>query len=235
MLIDTTFSNNNNTVEAQPDVNETQISELYRSITTSGGVTFFSNLDDVEFLIENCTFVQNSANKNDPNNSRPVLLKQNGHGGSMLIRLNGTGNANATISNSHFEGNYAQVDGGAIYISLSESARSSLITLQNNTFVNNKVEQASGGAVSINSFSYTFDNSFIVEDCDFIGNNGNAGGAFSVALYDSNLDSSRQPDNVDFTRCLFEGNTADNEGTAVGLFSLVHVDQIGFPVSFKDW
>lgn len=234
-LTNTEFHNNNNTVEAQPDVNETQISELYNSITTSGGFTFFSNLDDIEFLIDNCTFRENSANKNDPNNSRPVLLKQNGHGGSILIRLSGTTNVRATISNSLFERNYAQVDGGAVYISISESTLSSVVTLRNNTFIDNMVTQASGGAVSINSFLFTFNNSFIVEDCVFSRNQGNAGGAVSVALYDSNLNSSRLPDSVVFIRCVFEENSADNEGTAVGLFSLVHVDQIGFPVSFEDW
>ena len=89
--------------------------------------------------------------------------------------------------------------------------------------------------MSVNSFNFTYNNSIIVEDCEFMGNTGNAGGAFSVALYNSNLESTRLPDEVNFTRCGFYSNKAENEGTAVGLFSLVHVDQIGFPVSFTDW
>ena len=47
--------------------------------------------------------------------------------------------------------------------------------------------------------------------------------------------SSRNPDSVNFTNCNFIDNAAQNEGTAVGLFSLVHVDQVGFPVAFENW
>ncbi len=189
----------------------------------------------MEILIQNCRFISNSANRNDPNNSRPVLLKQNGHGGAILIRLVATDNALVTISDCIFTNNTAQIDGGAIYIFLSSGASSNRFLLSNNAFTKNSVEQASGGAVSVNSFDFTFNNSILVEDCSFVGNDGNAGGAFSVALYDSNLNSTRLPDIVSFTRCRFIGNSAENEGTAVGLFSLVHVDQIGFPVSFIDW
>ena len=97
------------------------------------------------------------------------------------------------------------------------------------------VEEASGGAVSINSFQISFNNTVIVQNCNFVRNSGNAGGAFSIALYDSNINSSQNPDSVNFTECSFTDNTAKNEGTAVGLFSLVHVDQVGFPVGFENW
>ena len=56
-----------------------------------------------------------------------------------------------------------------------------------------------------------------------------------MALYDSNISSSQNPDSVNFTDCNFVDNLARNEGTAVGLFSLVHVDQVGFPVGFDNW
>ena len=89
--------------------------------------------------------------------------------------------------------------------------------------------------MSINSFQISFNNTILVRNCDFVKNGGNAGGAFSIALYDSNINSSRNPDGVNFTDCDFIDNLAENEGTAVGLFSLVHVDQVGFPVGFQDW
>lgn len=234
-ILNTEFLQNNNSIVSEPDVNETNIEELYSGITTSGGFTFFSRAEDIEILIQNCQFTENSANRNDPNNSRPVLLKENGHGGAILIRLVNTDNARVEIVNNTFKSNSAQVDGGAIYIFLSEGASSSTFVVRNNTFTANNVEQASGGAVSVNSFSFTYNNTILVQDCQFLENNGSAGGAFSVALYNSNLNSTRLPDSVSFTNCLFAGNTAENEGTAVGLFSLVHVDQIGFPVSFTDW
>ena len=122
-----------------------------------------------------------------------------------------------------------------MYLSLSEGVRSGNFTMQRNNFIGNRVVEASGGAVSINSFNFTYDNRISVEDCLFRQNHGNAGGAFSVALYDSNLVSTQLPDSVMFTSCDFTDNTANNEGTAVGLFSLVHVDQVGFPVSFENW
>lgn len=234
-MLNTDFILNNNSVVAEPDVAETNIQDLYSAVSTSGGFTFFSQGQDVEIFIHNSHFISNSANRNDPNNSRPVLLKENGHGGAVLIRLSNTDNSKITISDCTFTNNSAQVDGGAIYIYLSEDTSSSSFVLRNNTFTGNGVEEASGGAVSVNSFSFTFNNSILVEDCSFTENRGSAGGAFSVALYDSNLDSTRYPDVLSFTRCAFIRNAAENEGTAVGLFSLVHVDQIGFPVSFTDW
>ena len=180
-------------------------------------------------------FLDNSANRNDPNNTRPVLLKANGHGGAVLIRLAEVRDSEIIITDNIFRNNRAQVDGGAIYISLSDSVASNSFLLARNNFMGNIVEEASGGAVSINSFNISFDNSILVEDCNFTGNVGNAGGAFSVALYDSNINSTRNPDSMNFTNCTFYNNAAENEGTAVGLFSLVHVDQVGFPVGFENW
>ena len=172
---------------------------------------------------------------NDPNNTRPVLLKANGHGGAVLIRLAGVQDSTITIQDCQFVNNYAQVDGGAVYFSISENVRQNTISLISTDFINNEVEIASGGAVSINSFNISYDNTINVTDCRFERNLGNAGGAFSVALYNSNLQSTQMPDAVNFCNCTFLSNAATNEGTAVGLFSLVHVDQVGFPVSFTDW
>ncbi len=241
-LIDTEFLENKNQLEARPDENETSIEDLYNSITTSGGFTYFSRDDGgdldgnpISILIQNCTFRGNSANRNDPNNTRPVLLKANGHGGAILIRLAGVNNSEITIIDSTFENNVAQVDGGAVYVTISEGLSSNTINFINNRFINNSVEQASGGAVSVNSFMFSYNNTIIVEDCVFMENSGNAGGAFSVALYDSNLESTQHPDAVNFSNCTFTDNAAQNEGTAVGLFSLVHVDQVGFPVTFDNW
>ncbi|CAI7990699.1 hypothetical protein GBAR_LOCUS524 [Geodia barretti] len=233
-LTNTHFINNDNQQVAEPDVNETSIEELYDSITTGGGFTFFTRGQPATIRIEKCSFVENSANRNDPNNTRPVLLKANGHGGAVLIRLANADGSEITIADSEFVNNKAQVDGGAIYMTLSESVSGSSIFIERSNFTGNTVEEASGGAVSINSFQISFNNTIIVRNCSFLGNSGNAGGAFSIALYDSDINSSRSPDGVNFTECDFVNNMAKNEGTAVGLFSLVHVDQVGFPVGFEN-
>lgn len=230
------FLNNDNQARAEPDVNETTIEELFRTITTGGALTFFSrNMDFVDVAITNCTFRSNSGNRNNVNNTRPVLLKANGHGGAVLIRLANVSNSTFEIEGCVFDDNSAEVDGGAVFISISQNVSSNQFTFVDNAFTNNRVEIASGGAVSINSFNITFDNNITIERCNFVNNTGNAGGAVSVALYDSNLNSTTFPDAVNFVQCMFVNNSAFNEGTAVGLFSLVHVDQVGFPVRFEDW
>ena len=235
-VINSMFLDNSNQAKVEPDVNETTVEELFGAITTGGAFTYFSrNEQFIDVTIKNCTFRSNTGNRNDVNNSRPVLLKANGHGGAILIRLANVTDSVFTIEDCLFENNQAEVDGGGVFISISNGVSSNWINFRNNTFINNVVETASGGAVSLNSFNITFNNVIIIEDCDFINNHGNAGGAFSVALYDSNINSTTQQDAVNFTRCNFIDNTAFNEGTAVGLFSLVHVDQVGFPVSFSDW
>ena len=234
LLENTIFQNNRNLFPATADTNRTNITELYRAIITGGGITYYSN-DTAELEIIDCTFINNSANVNDANNSRPVLLKTNGHGGAIIFRLSGSNNSRIVIRNTTFASNYAQVDGGAIYFSFSDEATNNLVILEGINFTNNTVDQASGGAVSINSFSISYSTQVVVNNCRFISNSGNAGGAFSAVLYDSNEMSATRQDTIDFTECHFINNNASNEGTAVGLFSLVHVDQVGYPVSFTDW
>ena len=219
---------------AEPDTNSTNITELYRAIISGGGITYYSD-STVELTIRNCTFNNNSANINDVNNSRPVLLKTNGHGGAIIVRLAGSSDSSISIANTVFSNNHAQVDGGAIYFSFSEQATNNTVTMSNLKFINNTVDEASGGAVSINSFSISYFTRIFVSDCDFINNSGNAGGAFSAVLYDSDEDSATQQDSIAFSDCRFINNSAFNEGTAVGLFSLVHVDQVGYPVNFTNW
>ena len=229
------FLENVNLNEAAVDTENTSITDIYDVISTSGGVTIFARDRPTEILIQRCTFTSNVASKNAPNNTRPVLLKANGHGGAILIRLVGCYESSVTIEGSDFSGNMAEVDGGAVYLSMSEFSTRNNITFRDNSFTNNTADVASGGAVSINSFNFTFSNSMLVEGCNFTDNHGDSGGGFSMALYNSDVNSTRSPDNLCFRDCSFHGNRAENEGTAVGLFSLVHVDQVGFPVYFQDW
>ena len=229
------FYNNTNNVSAATESNETTIEDLYSRVQTSGGLTIFLGSQTADILINNCTFQHNRASRNPVNDTRPVLLNQNGHGGAILIRLSGTYNSTIDILNSNFYQNYAEVDGGGLYISYSDSSDSNTFRFRDLVFDSNLVDKAAGGAISINSFNFTFSNRFLIEDCQFVNNNGSAGGAVSMALYDSNLNSTERPDGINFTRCNFSFNSAINEGTAVGLFSLVHVDQVGFPVNFTDW
>lgn len=234
-LLGSVFLENRNLAEVVVDDENTTLSGISEVISTGGALTLLTRDEPIDVVIQNCTFSSNVANVNAPNNSRPILLKANGHGGAVLMRLVGSRDSSVEISGCVFESNVAEVDGGGFYVSLSEHASSNSITLRDTNFTSNTVMEASGGAVSINSFNFTFNNSLLVERCHFTSNSGDSGGAVSMALYNSNVNSTQFPDALTFRESHFTSNQANNEGTAVGLFSLVHVDQVGFPVHFEDW
>lgn len=234
-LIRTEFFFNHNEIPTPRDDENTTVSRLFNSITTAGGFTYFSQNASVSITVDRCSFVGNKANTNSPSDTRPELLKANGHGGAVLIRLAGITKGVINITNSLFHSNEAEIDGGGIFFSLSENFSSNSVYLYNNTFINNTVLKSSGGAISWVVFSYSFDNSLVVENCNFINNSGNAGGAVGLLLHGTSLDSFLLPDSAHFIDCLFYNNVGSIEGTAVGLFALVHVEEFGFPVEFTDW
>lgn len=234
-LLNCVFQDNQNLMRVQEDTSDTTLTDIYDIITTSGGLTVFTRGVPIDITIRGCNFSSNTANINPVNNTRPVLLKANGHGGAILLRLAEANDSIVRIEDCLFEDNHAEVDGGAVYMSLSEYSHGNTIRLSNNVFIRNHVEEASGGAVSINSFNFSSNNAMLVEGCNFSASYGDSGGAFSFALYNSNVNTTNAPDLLQFNNCIFMDNQAKNEGTAVGLFSLVHVDQVGFPVFFQDW
>ena len=235
LVENTIFEHNKNNATVQSDNNETSITDLYDIIQTSGGLTYFAGEQRVRVHIENCTFFSNEASKNERRDTRPVLLKQNGHGAAMLIRLSGTYLSTFNIIDCKFINNYAEVDGAGIYISYSDRSSNNSFNIVKTLFEENFADVGAGGGISINSFNLSYSNNFTFEDCQFLKNSANAGGGVSMALYDRDLFSAENPDRIFFDTCRFIDNRATNEGTAVGLFSLVHVDQVGFPVYFKDW
>jgi hypothetical protein len=235
ILLGSMFVENRNLAMAAVDDESTTLIGLSNVISSGGALTLLAQGQPIEVSIQNCTFSSNMANWNAPNDTRPVLLKANGHGGAVLMRLVGSHDSHVEISGCVFDGNSAQVDGGGLYISMSEESSENSITVRDTNFTSNAVMEASGGAVSITSFNITFNNSLSVQRCTFYNNSGDSGGAVGVALYNSNLNSTQSLDNLTFSGCHFTENQARNEGTAVGLFSLVHVDQVGFPVYFQDW
>lgn len=234
-LLRTNFLHNKNQVSGRQDNENTTISQLFRSMTTSGGLTYFSRNESVEIIIDECVFINNSAEADGSENDRPVLLKADGHGGGILIRLAQVNEARIQVTNSVFESNQAGVDGAGIYFSLSENFSSSIIYLYNNTFKHNVAVESTGGAISWNSFSLSFNNSLVLENCRFINNSGNAGGAVSLSLYNSSTSNAQLQDKAEFIKCDFVENKAMDEGTALGLFSLVGVEEFGFPVDFVNW
>ena len=216
-----------------PIGDEINVESVLSEVFLGGAVTFFAHLQtEVYLTIRDCHFVRNHGSRGLDGES-PVLLRTNGHGGGLLIQISNVSMSRIAIEDCTFWNNSAEVDGGGVYMSLSDESHDNEIVLQRLTFFNNSASEAGGGAISFNSFQISFNNSIEILDSTFESNNASAGGAVSFVLYQSNPE--KAPDNLVFMNCTFVRNKAENDGTAVGLFSLLHVDEFGFPVLFEDW
>ena len=211
------------------------LSDLYNSINTGGGIAFLGEGIQTEITIHNCTFSNNSASTNHEDDLNQLFFKQNGRGSAVLIRFAGVQNSSVNISNCMFINNSAEVEGAAVYMSFSDNTSSNRIHMLHSHFSGNTVRLGSGGAVSLNSYQSSFNNTIMIEDSSFETNTADSGGAVSLALYSSSENVTVQKNQLFFNNCSFQRNAATNEGTAVGLFCLAHVDVIGFPVSFSGW
>ena len=216
------------------DSKNTTIQEALNSITTSGGFTYFSNDTQVSIIIEECRFINNTGNSNE-NSTRLQVLSANGRGGGIVVRMADVVEAYINISGSLFEGNKVEIQGGAIHFSFTGTISTSKVHLLNNTFRRNTAQMGNGGAVSWNLIRSSFNNSYTIEDCNFTDNFARSSGAVSFNTYEANVHSFIHPDRARFIRCVFEGNKANVEATAVGLFALVHVEEYGFPVELCNW
>ena len=202
---------------------------------SSAGLSLFSTTTKTNILIKDCSFHNNTASQNHEDDMSQLLFKPHGRGSAILIRMIGTFNSSIHISKCTFNNNHAEVEGAAIYISLSRNASSNQILIRGNLFTKNKSILGAGGGIGLNSYQFSSSNRIYIENNVFAENTADSGGAVSFVLYDSNEISILQPDLLHFHNCSFKDNTAVHEGTAVGLFSLVHVDNVGFPVHFTDW
>ena len=227
------FCDNFNTRTFNEDSEIIDIDAAFGRALTGGGMTVINRRSSgVNIKVKNCRFINNSANNDSISSATPILLRKYGHGGGLLIRWIKVSESNVMIEDSLFQDNRAQVDGAGIFISLSNTSINNNLTIRNTTIENNNVEDSGGGGVSLNSFQVTHSNNFRIEDCIFANNSASAGGAFSLILYQRDAE---MEDQLIFINCSFIRNTAVNDGTAVGLFSLLHVDEVGFPVEFENW
>ena len=224
--------NNATTNERLINKNFIDLNELNLLSTPGGAVSVYSNTS-LNLVIENCTFSNNKAGDRAIDDRRPPLLQLDGHGGAVFIRLNGTNGSSVYFRNNTFESNIARIQGGAIYVSVSSQAANSNFVVEDCTFTNNSAETKAGGALAIVLFDATLNNTFVIRGSLFKGNSAVGGGAVAVILYD--FYSTEYQDVVVFENCLFELNTAEREGSAVGLFSLLHTDLEPFPASFISW
>ena len=233
--MDSAFLDNKNLLPATISDTVTSESNLYMSVNSGAGLSFISIGTETEVVVRNCTFRNNTASENHKDDLNQLLFKQNGRGSAILIRLVGVQNSLVEISDCTFTENHAEVEGAAVYLFFSKNASTNQVFLSGNVFTENVVDLGPGGALSLNSYQFSLNNTIEIDDCIFAENQANSGGAVSFTLYDSSEVSVRLPDQLHFHNCSFQRNSVVHEGAAVGLFSLVHVDDVGFPVHFSDW
>ena len=113
------------------------------------------------------------------------------------------------------------------------------IELLNCRFVNNSctLDKCTGGAIGIDFFADTLFNEILIKGTNFSRNNatGGMGGAISLSTTVNVVTENRKSDALVLEECIFEENAAFFDGTAVGVFSLTHTDQVGLPVTITDW
>ena len=200
--------------------------------TSAGGISFYSNLGPVEMLISNVTFRNNSA-RPDIDISLPRASEAYGHGGAITVRLLRSNNGKICIENSTFEENFAEAFGGAVAIAAGV-ASGNRILIRNSVFKNNSctIPRCAAGAVGIDIFSNTSANEILITETSFVGNKAQTGGAISLS---TSVGQEGMTDALFLRNCTFEENVAFYEGTALGLFSLSHADQIGAPIEVMNW
>jgi len=134
--------------------------------------------------------------------------------------------------------NKAEVGGGAISITLAESDNND-VTFSRVIFENNMCcyEKRIGGAITIDLFDRVQQNRFRFSYCDFVNNSAANGGAIGVASVDNGFsnDGCDEYKLLELSSCNFSNNVAHFEGTAVGLFSLGHVNYSGFRTLIQNW
>ena len=215
----------------------TSADELDHFGIPSGGISMYSN-NAISLEVDSCTFVNNSANINIPYVQRPVRLKPGGHGGAIFLRLPRVNSSNVSIHNSTFISNIAEITGGAINFRLKRGSKN-VFRISSCNFTNNSASATSGGALAIELFGDTDNNSFTVEGCTFEQNHAVGGGAISVAVYDFRRNEEGEKggsaDQIVLRNSSFVGNHAKWEGSALGLFSLYPSGEFPSEVVIQDW
>lgn len=213
---------------------------FHDNVTSTGGISVFSEGQAQEILIFDSQFHNNFARNNTDDNSIPSHLKRFGHGGALSLRLVNSSDGLICVANSSFNYNTAEAGGGAISLTAVDSSNNN-ITFSNVTFDNNHclLDKCIGGAISVDLFVVSKQNRINFFRCNFSNNSAllGSGGAISIASSDKGFqeDGSDAYKLVTMDACSFKGNIAKFEGTAVGLFFLGRVNQAGFRILMKDW
>lgn len=200
--------------------------------TTSGGISAYNKNTQLYLLILGSIYLNNTA-RPDFDISLPHASDGYGHGGATTLRFLNSSGGCVCVKDSHFEENSAQAHAGAISIAMGISNRNRVMIF-NCSFKRNlcKVEECTGGAIGVQFYAKTVYNQLYILESNFMNNEAQSGGAVSLLTF---VSSDGNSDSLTLEKCTFQSNKAFFEGTALSVFSLVHADQIGFPLILSDW
>ena len=190
-----------------------------------------------KLLITNCLFWNNSA-RPDEAVSLPRESEGYGHGGALNLRFSNSSDSKICIRDSTFENNTAEAQAGAMGITVGRFSSNNNVEVVNCTFCNNScyLPRCTGGAMGVDFFFNTSFNDVVVDGTQFLGNSADTGGAISLSTSVGTITGAEgESDSLTLHNCQFEQNRAFYEGTALGVFSLTHTDQIGIPINITDW
>lgn len=143
------------------------------------------------------------------------------------------------IKSCEFENNTAEAQAGAVGVTVGGPSTRNHIELLDCKFLNNSCSlgRCTGGAIGIDFFANTSFNEILIKESEFIRNNARdgMGGAISLSTTVNVVTEDGMSDALVLQSCLFSQNQAFYDGTAVGVFSLTHTDQIGLPINITDW
>ena len=145
----------------------------------AGGISI--NFDDQRdtpwyIKIQNSTFSGNNAllNENNSNDSRPILYLPRGHGGAVLISLNGSVDSMVIIEDSHIRHNTALHNAGGLYFAAA-NAHNNTVLLRNVVLHNNTCGGLGGGILMV-AFESSNHNLLVAENVTFTDNVAEIGG-----------------------------------------------------------
>lgn len=198
-------------------------SSSYNS-TAAGSLSLFAQRRSTNLLVLGSRFFNNHAG----------IMLDYAPGGAISVRALG----NCTklcIERTVFDSNSAADDGGAVAIAVGNGTFNTAVIINNSTFTNNSCahELCSGGAVNIDVKDTSLYNVIEIIGTRFTSNSASTGGAVSVSTAD-NVDGSDN-DTLMIANCTFSANTAYYDGTALGVYSLVLVDEISLSVQIQNW
>ena len=192
-----TFKNNSakrlgGVIQAYGEVNITR-GTFEGNKASTGGVIYAKKLK-----IENATFQSNKANYAGAVDSTEELTITNSHFENNVANEQGGAiytQANTTITNTSFSSNIAMKDGGAIFRDVNKAGVDTNIVIKNSSFEKNKAANF-GGAVIAKAAT-------TIQDTSFTQNEAKVGGA----VYTKS--------NITLKNSTFDSNTAEKWGGAV--------------------